>query len=43
MREFVAALKKHSRVRTVAIEHEDPFVAAEEGIPEAAELLASAR
>jgi len=42
-REFVSMLKKHSRVRTVAIEHEDPFVAAEEGIPVAAELLASAR
>jgi sugar phosphate isomerase/epimerase len=40
---FVAALAKSSRVHTIAIEHEDPFVAPEAGIPEAAAVLASAR
>jgi len=41
-RDFVAALKARTRVQTIAIEHEDPFVAADLGIPEAAELLALA-
>ena len=36
----VAALAKSSRVHTIAIEHEDPFVAPEEGVPEAAGVLA---
>src|SRR5438132_645179 len=40
---FVSALQSVSRVHTIAIEHEDPFVAAEQGIPEAADVLASAR
>lgn len=31
-----------SEVRYVSIEHEDPFVAAEDGVPEAARLLAAA-
>lgn len=38
-REFVAALAGRTRAGTVAIEHEDPFVPAEEGIPEAAAVL----
>ncbi len=42
-KDFVAALQRQSRVHTIAIEHEDPFVAPEQGIPEAADLLASAR
>src|SRR5437899_12064142 len=40
---FLTQLKAHGRVQTVAIEHEDPFVDAQQGIPEAAELLARAR
>ena len=40
---FVSALQSESRVHTIAIEHEDPFVAAEQGIPEAAAVLTSAR
>ncbi|OLD06937.1 MAG: hypothetical protein AUI56_05695 [Actinobacteria bacterium 13_1_40CM_2_66_13] len=40
---FVSALQSESRVHTIAIEHEDPFVAAEQGIPEAADVLSSAR
>jgi sugar phosphate isomerase/epimerase len=37
---FVAALSA-TRVTTIAIEHEDPFVPAEEGVPAAAECLGS--
>jgi sugar phosphate isomerase/epimerase len=40
--EFVAGLATHGRVHTIAIEHEDPFVASEEGIREAAALLSEA-
>src|SRR5438552_1774993 len=40
---FVSALQGESRVHTIAIEHEDPLVAAEQGIPEAADVLSSAR
>jgi hypothetical protein len=32
----------HGEVRTIAIEHEDPFEEAETGIPEAAAVLAGA-
>jgi sugar phosphate isomerase/epimerase len=39
---FVAGLAAHGRVQTIAIEHEDPFVSPEEGIVEAAAVLASA-
>ncbi len=39
---FVAGLIARGRLTTIAIEHEDPFVAPEVGIPEAAELLAGA-
>jgi sugar phosphate isomerase/epimerase len=39
---FVAGLAEHSRVHTIAIEHEDPFVGPEAGIGEAAALLSSA-
>jgi sugar phosphate isomerase/epimerase len=39
-KDFVAALRAHTHVATVAIEHEDPFVAAEDGVAEAAEVLA---
>jgi sugar phosphate isomerase/epimerase len=39
---FVADLGAHGRVHTIAIEHEDPFVAAEVGISQAAALLSSA-
>ena len=42
-RDFMAALQRESRVHTIAIEHEDPFVPPEQGVPEAADLLASAR
>ena len=42
-KDFMAALQRESPVHTIAIEHEDPFVAPEQGIPEAADLLASAR
>lgn len=38
---FVAALGA-TKVKTVAIEHEDPFVSPEEGIPEAAAVLGAA-
>jgi sugar phosphate isomerase/epimerase len=40
-REFVAAIGRHTRVRTIAIEHEDPFAGAEEGVVEAAHVLTS--
>jgi hypothetical protein len=40
-RKFVAAIGSSTRVRTIAIEHEDPFVAAEEGVREAAAVLGS--
>jgi sugar phosphate isomerase/epimerase len=40
-RTFVAALAGSGRLNTIAIEHEDPFVPAELGIPEAAAVLAS--
>ena len=40
--QFVAALRRAGRVTTVAIEHEDPFVAPEEGVAEAASLLRAA-
>jgi len=39
---FVAEVTAHGRVRTIAIEHEDPFVPAEAGVAEAAALLAAA-
>jgi sugar phosphate isomerase/epimerase len=39
VRELIA---RCPRVHTLAIEHEDPFVAAEQGIPEAAAVLSSA-
>jgi len=39
---FAAAIQAGGRVRTVAIEHEDPFVPAEVGIVEAAGVLAHA-
>jgi sugar phosphate isomerase/epimerase len=39
---FVAALLTHGAVHTIAIEHEDPFVSAEVGITEAADLLSRA-
>ena len=39
---FVAAVRRASRVHTFAIEHEDPFVTAEEGIEEAAAVLTRA-
>jgi sugar phosphate isomerase/epimerase len=39
---FVADLMIHGRVHTIAIEHEDPFVAPEVGIAEAAALLTRA-
>jgi sugar phosphate isomerase/epimerase len=38
---FVRELVARGRVNTVAIEHEDPFVPAEEGIAEAAAVLAA--
>jgi sugar phosphate isomerase/epimerase len=41
-RAFVPGLIARGRVHTLAIEHEDPFVAAEEGIPEAAAVLSAA-
>ena len=40
--EFVSAVQAQGRVHTFAIEHEDPFVPAETGIPEAARVLAKA-
>jgi sugar phosphate isomerase/epimerase len=39
---FIAELLAHGRVKTIAVEHEDPFVAPEIGIPEAAEVIATA-
>jgi sugar phosphate isomerase/epimerase len=42
-RGFAGELAKSTRVHTIAIEHEDPFVAPELGIPEAAAVLASTR
>ena len=39
---FVAALAAHGTARTIAIEHEDPFVAPEAGIGEAAAVLSNA-
>jgi sugar phosphate isomerase/epimerase len=39
---FVAEMLTRTRVRTIAIEHEDPFVDPREGIPSAAALLAGA-
>ena len=39
---FVSALVARGRVATIAIEHEDPCVAPEAGIPEAAAVLAEA-
>jgi sugar phosphate isomerase/epimerase len=42
-RTFVRELIARSpRIHTLAIEHEDPFVAAEQGVPEAASVLAAA-
>ena len=35
-------LAVRGRVHTIAIEHEDPFVPAEAGIPEAAAVLSTA-
>jgi len=39
---FVGGLAARGRVHTIAIEHEDPFVNAEAGVPEAAGMLAAA-
>jgi hypothetical protein len=39
---FVSKLAARGRVHTIAIEHEDPFVAPEFGLPEAAGVLATA-
>jgi sugar phosphate isomerase/epimerase len=39
---FIRELVAHGRVRTLAIEHEDPFVPPEEGIREAAGVLSAA-
>jgi len=41
-RDFVGALGQNSRLHTIAIEHEDPFVDPEQGIPEAVSVIASA-
>lgn len=41
-RRFVVELGRRGAMREIAIEHEDPFVAAEQGIPEAAAVLAGA-
>jgi sugar phosphate isomerase/epimerase len=41
-RALLADLTTAGRVKTISIEHEDPFVAPEIGIPEAARLLAEA-
>ncbi len=41
-RAFIHGLVSQGRINTIAIEHEDPFVAPAIGIPEAATLLASA-
>jgi hypothetical protein len=38
----MADLAAVGRVKTISIEHEDPFVAPEIGIPQAARLLAEA-
>lgn len=40
--DFVAAVLSDTRALTIAIEHEDPFITAQDGIPEAAALLATA-
>jgi hypothetical protein len=39
-RSFVAELALSGHVQSIAIEHEDPFVDARRGIPEAAAVLA---
>ena len=39
---FVRELVAGGRVNTIAIEHEDPFVLAEQGIGEAAAVLSAA-
>lgn len=41
-RDFAALLKSQTRVNTIAIEHEDPYVKPEPGIVEAAAVLARA-
>ncbi len=41
-RGFVRALIQHTAARTLSIEHEDPFVPPDEGVPQAATLLAQA-
>ena len=41
-RSFVVALEKSRRLNTIAIEHEDPFVDPEQGIPEAAKVIEGA-
>lgn len=41
-RGFVGRLISHGRINTIAIEHEDPFVPPQTGVPEAASLLHSA-
>jgi hypothetical protein len=38
---FIGDLLADGRVNTIAIEHEDPFVAPETGVPEAAEVIAT--
>jgi len=38
-RTFVAAIRDHTRVGTIAIEHEDPFLDPEHGVPDAAAVL----
>jgi len=38
---FVGALAARGRAHTIAIEHEDPFIAAATGVPEAAGVLAA--
>ena len=40
--DFMKVLAVRGRVHTIAIEHEDPFVPAEAGIPEAAAVLSTA-
>ena len=42
-RAFAGELAVRGRVETIAIEHEDPFVPPEQGVPEAAAILAEAR
>jgi sugar phosphate isomerase/epimerase len=41
-RGFVDALVRHTAARTLSIEHEDPFVPPDEGVPQASRLLARA-